>query len=153
MKSLARIFDVLEKTANKIARWKNHRHFNVRCVHSNVTPNSIRLKSNIKGTTAQKILKQAEKKLTNLRISQCSFTINKLEDRKKEIEDELFKKLSAKDREEVQSFVLEAQAYTFESTKTRQRQKFDQLMEKNNRSSLSANEKKYSNITKRFLFL
>ena len=141
----------LEKTANKIARWKNHRHFNVRSVHNNVTPNSLRLKTSVKGITAQKIIKQAEKKLTNLRISQCSFTIDKLQDKKDELEINLFKHLSQEERQEVETFVARAQSYTFETTKTKQREKFNRLLEKNSQSKTPVNDQKYANITKRWV--
>ena len=47
----------LEKIVAKFGAWQNHRHFNIRCVHRNVTPTSIRLSSNVKGIVAEKVLK------------------------------------------------------------------------------------------------
>ena len=140
----------LEKTAGKIARWKNHRHFNVRCVHNDVTPNSIRLKSSVKGDTAQKILRKTEKKLTNLRISQCTYTINKLEDRKKDLEDKLISQLTDEQGQEAKAFIAHAQSQVFESTKTRQREKFQRLLQQKT-PSLSTNGDKYTHITNRWV--
>ena len=140
----------LEKTTNKIASWTNHRHFNVRCVHNNVTPNSIRLKTSVKGDAAQKILRKTERKLTNIRISQCNFTVNKLEDQKKELEDKLFTKLSTEEKQEAKAFIAHAQSRTFELTKTKQRERFQRLLEKKG-LPCTANAKKYANITKRWV--
>ena len=52
----------LEKTTRKVACWKNHRHFNTRCLHDNVIPKSLHLRSTVKGIKASTILRKAEKK-------------------------------------------------------------------------------------------
>lgn len=74
----------LEIVTMKVACWKNHRYFNTRCLHDNVIPNakSLQLKSTVKKIKASIILRKAEKKLLNIRISQCHFTVNKLLDEK-----------------------------------------------------------------------
>ena len=140
----------LEKTTKKIANWKNHRHFNVLCVHSNVTPPSIRLKSSVKGEAAQKILRKTEKKLLNVRIRQCNYTINKLEEGKSEIENKLFEQLSAWEKQEVSDFIAHAHNWTFDKTKTRHREKFERLKEKSEKQD-TCNEEKYKNITNRWV--
>lgn len=110
--------------------------------HINVTPNSIRLKSNVKGTTAQKITHQAAKKLTKLRIGQHWFTIEKLQVKKVEIEDHLSKQPSTKDQQEIDSFTARVQCYVLETSKARQREKFSRLVEKNHSQRTSANARK-----------
>lgn len=67
----------------KIANWKNNHHVKVSCVHGKVITKSIRLKSSVKVEGAPKILRKTEKKLLNVRIRQCTYTINKLEDKQK----------------------------------------------------------------------
>ena len=141
----------LEKTARKIANWRNHRHFNVRCVHNNVTPTSIRLKSSVKGEAAQKILRKTEKKLLNVRIRQCTYTLEKLEEKKEATKDRVLKELSDNDKQEVEEFIAHAQAWQFEDTKSKQRQKFDKLWERLPNSTNSQGQDKYPNITKRWV--
>ena len=45
--------------------FKNHRIFTLRCIHSELVPVSIILKSTLKSERAKKILRTAEKKLTS----------------------------------------------------------------------------------------
>ena len=45
-----------EKTAVKVAGCQNHLRFNLPCKHHDVTPTSLRLKSNVTGTKAENIL-------------------------------------------------------------------------------------------------
>ena len=67
-----------EKTGTNISSWKNHRMFNLRCLHNNVIPTSVKLVSNVNGDKADQILCKAEKRLLQIRISQCSYTLKKL---------------------------------------------------------------------------
>ena len=142
----------LEKTTQKIARWTNNRHFNVRCVHNNIVPSSIKLKSNVKGLSANKILQKAEKKLLNIRISQCTFTIKKLEERNIQNKTALFERLSAKDKQEVDLFLKERHIHAFENTKAKQREKYDKLLEKEKRKNDGNYDKdEHAQIKKRWV--
>ena len=68
----------LERTSRKIASYRNHLRFSLRCLKERVTPPSIRLRSNVFGERAEKILELAEKKLLNKGVHQVHFTIIKL---------------------------------------------------------------------------
>ena len=48
-----------EKTARKIANYRNHLRFNLLCLHEHITAQSIKIKSN----EAYQILQNAERKL------------------------------------------------------------------------------------------
>ena len=109
----------LEKTTRKGACWKNHRHFNTR-LHDNVIPKSLHLRSTVKGIKASTILRKAEKKLLNIRISQCHFTVNKLQDEKELLEANLHTKLTETEMEEVTAFIEHAHETTFRETRERQ---------------------------------
>ena len=56
--TILRKWEQLEK---KIADFKNHRRFTLRCLSQKITPNSLKLKSNIKTSKGKRILERAEK--------------------------------------------------------------------------------------------
>ena len=57
-----------ERIEGKMANFKNHRQFSLRCLSNDVIPVSIRLKSNIKTPRDQEIIRRTEKALLNERI-------------------------------------------------------------------------------------
>ena len=67
--TILRKWEQLEK---KIANFKNHRRFTLRCLSQRITPNSLKLKSNIKSTKGKRILERAERQLAN----ECVRSIN-----------------------------------------------------------------------------
>ena len=58
----------------KMANYQNHRRFSIKCLKKEVTPVSIKLKSNIHTSKAKEIIKRAEKQLLN----ECIRTINNM---------------------------------------------------------------------------
>ena len=117
-------------TVKKLARWQNHRTFNIRCAKSNVIPTSLKLITIITGTKASVILHSAERKLLNVRIHQCTFTINKLKDVLSNHKQTLASILDPATFTEVETFLAHAHEHTSAETKTRQKQKFDKLVTK-----------------------
>ena len=79
-RDVLRTLRAAENTAVKIAKWTNHRIFNIRCIRADIVPNSIKLTSLVKGTNTAIVLRKAEKRLLDIRVRQCSFTIAKLEE-------------------------------------------------------------------------
>ena len=61
-----------EQLEKKIADFKNHRRFTLRCISQKITPNSLKLKSNIKTSKGKRILERAERQLAN----ECVRSIN-----------------------------------------------------------------------------
>ena len=120
----------LEKMSRKVASWKNHRHFNTRCLHDNIIPKSLQQRSTVKGIKMSTILRKAEKTLLNIRISQCHFTMNKLQDEKELLEANLRTKLTKTEMEEVTAFIEHAHETTFRVKRERQQRKYEQLLSK-----------------------
>ena len=120
----------LEKIVTKLGAWQNHRHFNIRCIHNNLTPISIRLSSNVKGIMAEKTLKKTVKKLLDIRIRQCTYMIKKLSDQKDILENDLYGKIPPAEKNLVEDFISHAYRKLFDMSKTRQRDKFSRLQEK-----------------------
>ncbi|XP_072027782.1 uncharacterized protein [Amphiura filiformis] len=116
-----------EKTSRKVANYRNHLRFSLRCLHADVIPRSARLQSTIKGSRVEKILHNTERKLLNERIRQINYTINKLNTKKEEISGELETQLPLETYKRVQEFTAHAQLSQHEKTKTRQVAKFGRL--------------------------
>ena len=57
-----------EKLEKKMADFRNHWRFTIKCLKNNIIPVSVRLKTNIKTTKGLEIIKRAEKQLLNERI-------------------------------------------------------------------------------------
>ena len=89
---LLRLWENLEK---KMANYRNHQRFSIRCLKSEVIPVSIRLKTNIKTSKGLQIIRRAEKQLLNECIRSVNNTLELLmlkrdtcmEDLKKNIQD------------------------------------------------------------------
>ena len=61
-----------EKWEKKMADFRNHRQFTIKCLKNNIIPVSIRLKTNIKTSKGLDIIRRAEKQLLN----ECIRSIN-----------------------------------------------------------------------------
>ena len=61
-----------EKLEKKMANYRNHRRFTIKCLKKEVIPDSIRLKTNIKTSKGLQIIRRAEKQLLN----ECIRSIN-----------------------------------------------------------------------------
>ena len=70
--AILRKWEQLEK---KIANFKNHSRFTLRCLSQKITPNSLRLKSNIKTSRGKRIIENAERHLAKERIRNINNTI------------------------------------------------------------------------------
>ena len=65
-----------EQYVKKLANFKNHRRFTLRCLSQKMTPVSLRLKRNIKTERGKKIIEKAEKQLMDERVRQINNTID-----------------------------------------------------------------------------
>ena len=120
----------LEKISEKLARWRNHRHYNIRCVHSNVTPKCFHLKSPVKGDSANRLLRRTEKKLLQIAIFQCNYTIVKLEEEKQSILIEIARQTSPSVKDAILKHIDDIYEREFTDTKDKQLEKFKQLTSK-----------------------
>ena len=114
------IFRKAERTGNKLANWRNHRMFNLRCLHKDVIPVSVKLVSNVRGTEARKILCKAEKRLLEVRIRHCNFTIAKLKAAYDSLTSDLYSRVDQEEATEVETFLTHAHNHRFTSVKCKQ---------------------------------
>ena len=67
-----------EKLEKKMANYKNHLRFTIKCLKNEVVPVSVRLKTNIKTQKGIQIIRRAEKQLLNECIRLINNTIELL---------------------------------------------------------------------------
>ena len=60
----------LENISKKKGRYTGHLHFYLQCKHKDLTPKGIKIKAQMSGNEARKIIEKAEKALLNVRISE-----------------------------------------------------------------------------------
>ena len=122
----------LEKTGQKIARYRNHLRFSLHCKHQSITPVSLRLSSTVKGNKANNILRRAEKGLLNVRVGQIVNKLDRLDGDKQRLNDIISNTSGLPDEviSEVRSRTSTSQLKAHELSKTRQRSKFATLVAK-----------------------
>ena len=118
-----------ENIEKKMANYRNHRRFSIKCLKQEVTPVSIELKTNIHTIKASETIRRAEKQLLN----ECIWSINNM------IEIYMYKRdayLLQLDRvldqdsiEECKSFIKRAIECRHRRVFDRQRAKFEALVQ------------------------
>ena len=124
-----------ENLEKKMANYRNHRRFSIKCLKSEVIPVSIRLKTNIKTSKGLQIIRRAEKQLLNECIRSVNNTLELLmlkrdaciEELKENIQDKSRDKDQDKTFEECGSFIKRIIEYRHNQVLNRQRQKFENL--------------------------
>ena len=70
------LVQALGKIQLRASEYKNHRIFTLRCIHNDLVPSSIKLKSTIKSTRANQILRKAEKDLLQARVKSINYILD-----------------------------------------------------------------------------
>jgi hypothetical protein len=129
---------LMEKMTEKLARWKNNKHFNLRCVRCNVVPKCLHLKPPIKGTSAKNLIQKTERRLLNIAIAQCQYTIRKLEDIKQETLENLRSQVSSETMDAILKHVTSVHEREFATAKDRQCRKFMAIKSKATEEQVSS---------------
>ena len=119
-----------ERSKKKMADFKNHRRFTLRCLDSNIIPVSLRLKSNIRTPRAISIIKKTERALFNERIRTINSTIEMLECQCHTCRSELNKVLDQETMAECDKIMVKIKEDQHHKTLMRQKAKLDRLMRK-----------------------
>ncbi|XP_072014899.1 uncharacterized protein [Amphiura filiformis] len=117
----------LEKTSRKLADYRNHLRFNLKCLHTDITPRSLWIKPLVRGYRAERIIHKAQKGLINERIRQTNFTINVLKGQIEDISKKLNRLLPSDIYEQVQEFTTRGQLDQHRKVKERQQNKYSRL--------------------------
>ena len=122
-----RLFRLWEKLRIRASEYKNHRIFTLRCLHNDLIPVSIKLKSTLKSTRANKILRKAEKDLLQARIKTINFILDNTSKQLEECRSKLATIISTQRLRECQDFVDKVSEIRFNKVKERQLNKFNLL--------------------------
>ena len=107
--------------------YRNHRIFTLRCLHSDLIPVSIKLKSTIKSSRAKQILRKAEKELLQARIKSINFILDNTSQQLEECRSKLASIISTQKLRECQDFVDKVSENRFNKVKQRQINKLNLL--------------------------
>ena len=140
------LFRDWERLWLRASDYKNHRIFTLRCLHKELTPVSIKLKSTLKTEKAKKIIRKAEKDLLQARIK----AINSILDVTKQTElcrSQLASIILAQRLRECQGFIDKVCGIRFTKVKQRQLNKFNNLVNKKEGNITRANTLNSPNLT------
>ena len=121
------LFRLWEKLRIRASEYKNHRIFTLRCLHNDLIPVSIKLKSTIKSTRAYKILRKAEKDLLQARIKTINFILDNTSKQLEDCRSKLVAIISTQRLRECQDFIDKVSEIRFNKVKQRQLNKFNLL--------------------------
>ena len=125
-----RLFRLWEKLKIRASDYRNHRIFTLRCLHSDLIPVSIKLKSTIKSTRVKQILRKAEKELLQARIKSINFILDSTSQQLEECRSKLATIISTQKLRECQDFVDKVSENRFNKVKQRQINKLNLLTTK-----------------------
>ena len=139
------LFREWERLRLRASDYKNHRIFTLRCLHKDLVPVSIKLKSTLTTAKARQIIRKAEKDLLQARVKAIN---NILDQVAKQIEDcktQLASTISTERLRECQSFIDKVSEFRFTKVKQRQLNKFSNLINKKQGNITRANATIWSN--------
>ena len=122
---LFRLWEILWLRASE---YKNHRIFTLRCLHNDLIPTSIKLKSTLKSTRANKILRKAEKELLQTRVKSINYILDSTSQQLEECRSQLASIISTQRLRECQDFIDKVGEIRFNKVKQRQLNKFNLLI-------------------------
>ena len=108
----------------------NHRIFTLRCLHRELVPVSLKLKSTVNTTKAKKIINKAEKELTQARIKSINNILTNVTNQLQQCRSQLAAIISTERLRECQDFVDKVGKIRFIKVKDRQIKKFQNLVNK-----------------------
>ena len=129
-------------------------------IHNDLIPTSIRLKSTLKSTRANKILRKAEKELLQTRVKSINYILDNTSQQLEECRSQLASIISTQRLRECQDFIDKVGENRFNKVKQRQLNKFNLLINRkegnitrsnntnsNNLNSQSGNQVNQSNLS------
>ena len=119
-----------KKLVIKMAEFKNHRRFTLRCLSKGLIPTSIKLKTRVHTPKGNEILRKAERMLMNERVRSINNTINMLNRQADTCIDLLESILSQDVMKICIEFINRTRERRHQKTMLRQTKKFEKLLEK-----------------------
>ena len=114
----------------RIARYKNHVIFNLRCKEQGIIPRSLHVKSPIDTERGKRIASRASEQFVNERLRLTNYRLRQLEDERKWREIGLRRAMSQEHFAKIMQMSEETAEYEFNKTKEQQRRKMDRWNKK-----------------------
>ena len=140
------LFRLWEKLRLRASEYKNHRIFTLRCLHNDLIPTHIRLKSTVKSTRANKILRKAEKELLQTRVKSINYILDNTSQQLEECRSQLVAIISTQRLKECQDFVDKVSESRFNKVKQRQLNKFNLLINRKEGNITRSNNTNPNNL-------
>ena len=133
------LFRDWERLWLRASDYKNHRIFTLRCLHKDLIPVSIKLKSTLKTEKARKIIRKAEKDLLQARVKAINSILDNATKKTEECRSQLASIISAQRLRECQGFVDKVGEIRFTKVRQRQLNKYNMLLSKKEGNITRAN--------------
>ena len=132
-----------ERLRLRSSDYRNHRIFSLRCIHNELVPVSIKLKSTLDTPKARQIIRKAEKDLLQAWVKAINNILDQVDREIQECKAKLASNISVERLEECQGFINKVSELRFNKVKQRQINKLNHLVAKKEGNIAIAN----NNIT------
>ena len=119
-----------ERLRLRSSDYKNHRIFSLRCIHQELIPVSIKLKSTLDTPKARQIIRKAERDLLQARVKAINNILAQVEKETQECRTKLASIISQERLEQCQGFINKVSELRFNKVKQRQINKLNYLVSK-----------------------
>ena len=133
------LFRDWERLHLRASDYKNHRIFTLRCLHKDLVPVSIKLKSTLTTAKARQIIRKAEKDLLQTRVKAINNILDQVTKQTEECRTQLASIISAERLRECQGFINKVSQIKFTKVRQRQLNKFNILINKKEGNITRAN--------------
>ena len=116
-----------ERLRLRSSDYKNHRIFSLRCIHQELIPVSIKLKSTLDTPKARQIIRKAERDLLQARVKAINNILAQVEKETQECRTKLASIISQERLEQCQGFINKVSELRFNKVKQRQINKLNYL--------------------------
>ena len=119
-----------ERLQLRSSDYKNHRIFSLRCIHKELIPVSIKLKSTLDTPKARQIIRKAEKDLLQARVKAINNILDQVDREIQDCRAKLASIISQERLEQCQGFINKVSELRFNKVKQRQINKLNHLVSK-----------------------
>ena len=119
-----------ERLRLRSSDYKNHRIFSLRCIHKELIPVSIKLKSTLDTPKARQIIRKAEKDLLQARVKAINNILDQVDREIQDCRAKLASIISQERLEQCQGFINKVSELRFNEVKQRQINKLNHLVSK-----------------------
>ena len=133
------LFRDWERLQLRASDYKNHRIFTLRCLHKDLIPVSIKIKSTLKTVKARQIIRKGEKDLLQARLKAINNILDNVAKQTEECRTQLASIISAQRLRECQGFIDKVSEIRFTKVRQRQLNMFNILINKKEGNITRAN--------------